>query len=169
MSRDGMARRRWGEVVALSAALAAATAGVASTQRDAGAATGQVTFREVSQASRGYEMPGESMLARGRVARSAAQAATVLRGWGLDTAATKSVNFARESVIVVLATYQPTGGYRARVSRVVVHGSDAVLTGTVSYEGGSVVAPSVTRPWVVVAVKRASLRLVRGNVKIRLR
>jgi hypothetical protein len=156
-------------VVALSVMLVVATAAVASSQRVAAAATGQVSFREVSQSSRGYEMPGESMLARGRVARSAAQAATLLRGWGVDTAATKSVNFARDSVIVVLAPYQPSGGYRARVSRVVVRGSDAELTGTVRYEGGSVAAPSITRPWVVVAVKRASLRRVRGNVKIRLR
>lgn len=165
MSRDGLARRRWVEVVALSATLAAATAG--STD-DRASARGTLPFREVTQGARGFEVPGESMLARGRVARSASQAAKALRAWGLDAAATKSVNFVRESAIVVLAPYQPTGGYRLRVSRVLVRGREAVLTGSVRYEGGETVAASIERPWVVIAVKRASASRVR-DVRIRLR
>jgi hypothetical protein len=169
MSRDRQARRRWVEVAALSAVLAATTAGLANTGDDASAASGAVAFREVTHASRGFDVPGESMLARGRVARSASQAATVLRAWGLDSAATKSVNFARESVIVVLAPYQPSGGYRARVARVLVRGREAVLTGSVRYEGAELATQSIERPWVMIAVKRASLKQVRTNVRIRLR
>jgi hypothetical protein len=169
LSRDGSSRRRWLQVAALSAALAAAAAGVASTEDDASAASGAVAFREVAQASRGFDVPGESMLARGRVARSASQAATVLRAWGLDSAAAKSVDFARESVIVVLAPYQSSGGYRARVTRVVVRGRQAVLTGSVRYEGSQLATQSIERPWVVIALKRASLKRVRANVRLVLR
>jgi hypothetical protein len=169
MSRDGRSKRRWVEVAALSAALAAATAAVASTGDDASAASGAVAFREVTHASRGSDVPGESPLARGRVARSASQAAAVLRSWGLDSGAAKSVDFGRESVIVVMAPSQPTGGYRARVSRVVVRGRQAVVTGSVRYEGGQLAPQSIERPWVVIALKRASLRGVRTNVRISLR
>jgi hypothetical protein len=139
------------------------------TEDDASAASGPVAFREVTQASRGFDMPGESTLALGRVARSASQTATVLRAWGLESASTKSVNFARESVIVMLAPSQPTGGYRARVSRVLVRGHEAVLTASVRYEGGQLATQSVERPWVMVAVKRSSVARVRRNVRIRLR
>jgi len=165
MSEAGPARRRWVGAVALIATLAVATA--ASTD-DHAAAAGPLPFREVSQGARGFEMPGESMLARGRVARSASQAAKALRAWGLDPTATKSVNFARESAIVVLAPYQPTGGYRARVSQVLVRGREAALTGSVRYEGGETAAASIERPWVVITVKRASLSRVR-DVRIKLR
>ena len=77
------------------------------------------------------------------------------------------MDFERESLIAVLAEYQPTGGYRARVSRVVVEGRQAVVTASVRYEGGELATQSIERPWVVVSLKRAALAGVRSEVRIR--
>jgi PrcB C-terminal len=144
-----------------------AAAGVCSTERYAAAASGRLAFHELMQGSRGSNLPGERMRADGRVLRSASQAARVLRAWGLHSRMPKSVDFERESLIVVLAEYQPTGGYRARVSRVVVEGRRAVVTASVRYEGGELATQSIERPWVVVSLKRAALAGVRSEVRIR--
>lgn len=169
VSLKRLARRRWEGVAALTATLLATVgvAGVNGTEGDAAAASGPVAFHEVMNGSRGFNLPGERMRAAGRVLRSASQAARVLRAWGLDARATKSVDFKRESLIVVLAEYQPTGGYRARVSRVVVRGRQAVVTAGVRYEGGELVTQSIERPWVVVSLKRSALAGVRSEVRIR--
>jgi len=169
MSRDGLAKRRWIATAALSATLAATAALVASSDDEASAATGTLKFREVTQGSRGFEVRGESAAASGRVARSASQAATVLRGWGVDSAATRSVDFARDSAILVMATYQQSGGYRARVSRVRMQGRQVMLTGSVRHEGGELATQSIERPWVLITVKRASLARASRNVRVQLR
>jgi hypothetical protein len=164
-----LARRGLACVVALSSALAV-TVGVAnSTAGDASAASGQVAFREVAEGSRASNLRGEHMHVGGRVLRNASQAAGVLRAWGLDRAATASVDFDRESAIVVLAQYQPTGGYRARVSRVVVRDGEAVVTASVRYGGGELATQSIERPWVVIALKRTALAGISRAVRIRLR
>jgi len=163
-----LAKQRWRGVAALTVALVAIM-GAGRTEGDASAASGRVAFQEVMQGSRGSNLAGERMRAGARVLRTRSQAARVLRAWGLDTGATKSVNFDRESLIVVLAEYQPTGGYRARISRVVVQGREAVVTGRVRYEGGEFATQSIERPWVVVALKRAALAGVRSEARIRLR
>jgi uncharacterized protein involved in type VI secretion and phage assembly len=169
ISLKRLAKRRWAGVAALIATLLATVgvAGVNATEGDAAAASGPLAFDEVMQGSRGSNLPGERMRARGRVLRNASQAGRVLRAWGLDARATKSVNFNRESLIVVLTEYQPSGGYRARISRVVVRGRQAVVTAGVRYEGGELVTQSIERPWVVVSLKRAALAGVRSEVRIR--
>jgi hypothetical protein len=167
MSLQRLVKGGWLGLATLSAAVAM-TAVSATTQDEASAASGTLAFHELTRGSRGFEMPGESTRARGQVVRSAAQAATLLRAWGLDGAAAKSVNFARENAIVALAAYQPTGGYRLRVSRVQVRGRDAVLTGRVRFEGGQLVTQSTERPWVVIAVKRTAVARVRRNVQVKL-
>ena len=136
----------------------------------AGAATagrGPVAFRELAFGSRGFNLPGEKKRDVGRVLRSAPQAAAVLRSWGLGTAPVRAVDFAHESLVVMLASYQPSGGYRVRVSRLVVRGREAVLTAGVRYEGGEYATSSLERPWVVVAVRRARVSAARGAVRIR--
>jgi hypothetical protein len=140
-----------------------------SAEGDASAASGRAPFREVMHGSRANNLTGEDMRAAGRVLRSAAQAHRVLRAWDLDLAAAKSVDFQRESLIVVLAAYQPTGSYRARVSGIAVRGGQAVVTASVRYEGGDIATQSVERPWVVIAVKRAALAGVRSEVRLQLR
>jgi hypothetical protein len=134
---------------------------------DATAASGNVAFSEIAQGTRDFNLPSESMSASARVLRSASQAARQLRAWGIDADAIAGVDFSRQSAIVFLAAYQPTGGYRARVSNVAVLGQRAVVTAQVRYEGGEVAAASITRPWVVVALKRSALSRVR-DVRIRL-
>lgn len=164
-----LATQGWRGVSALTVALVAIVGAAGSAEGDTSAATGRASFHEVTQGSRANNLPGESMRAGGRVLRDASQANRVLRAWDLDTAAAKSVDFRREALIVVLAEYQPTGGYRARVSGVAVHGRQAVVTTSVRYEGGDVATQSIERPWVVVALKRAALAGVRSEVRIRLR
>jgi PrcB C-terminal len=163
------AKRGSGGVAALTVTLLAivGAAGVAGIQRDASAASGRLAFRELMRGSRGSNLPGERMRAVGRVLRNASQAARVLRAWGLDSRMPKSVDFDRDSLVVVLDEYQPTGGYRARVSRVVVEGRQAVVTASVRYEGGELATQSIERPWVVVSLKRAALAGVRSEVRIR--
>ena len=172
ISLKRIAKHGWGGVAALTVALItlSALAGVAgSAESDASAATGRAAFREVMQGSRASNLPGENMRAAGRVLRSAAQAHRLLRAWDLDLAAVRSVDFQRETLIVVLAEYQPSGGYRARVSGVAVRGGQAVVTASVRYEGGDIATQSIERPWVVIAVKRAALAGVRSEVRLRLR
>jgi hypothetical protein len=134
--------------------------------RDATAASGNVTFDEVVRGTRDFNLPSESMSGSGRVLRSASQAARQLGAWGIDADVIDGIDFSRQSAIVFLAAYQPTGGYRAEISKVVVLGHRAVVTAQVRYEGGEVAAASITRPWVVVALKRSALARVR-DVRIR--
>lgn len=147
-----------------------AIAGLAgAAPRDASAADGGVLFHELTHGSRGAMLPGESKSSHGRVLRSALEAARVLRSWGLDASATKTVDFNRQSLIAVMTTWQPSGGYRARVWRTVVQGHEAVVTAGVRREGGEMSSSSLERPWVVIAVKRAALAGVGNEVRIRLR
>jgi hypothetical protein len=173
ISLKRIATQGWGGVAALTVALAALV-GTAGSAEGGGSATsgragGPVPFREVMQGARANNLPGENMRAAGRVLRGQAQAHRVLRAWDLDFAAAKSVDFKREALIVVLAEYQPTGGYRARVSGVAVRSGQAVVTASVRYGGGDIVTQSVERPWVVIAVKRAALAGVRSEVRLQLR
>lgn len=172
ISLKRIATHGWAGVAAVAVALLAlvAPAGMAGSEEgDASAAGGRAAFREVLHGSRANNLAGEDMRAAGRVLRSAAQARRVLRAWDLDLGAAKSVDFQRESLIVVLAAYQPTGSYRARVSGVAVRGGRAVVTAGVRYEGGDIATQSVERPWVVIAVKRAVLAGVRSDVRLQLR
>jgi len=150
----------------VSLLVAAGLAG--STPLAASAASGRVAFTQLMDGSRGANLPGEGMSAGVRLVRTAGQAARVLRAWGLDTAATKSVDFTRQNVFVVLAEYQPTGGYRARVSNVVVSGREAMVTASVRYEGGELATQSIERPWVAIAVRKSAVAKVR-DVRIRVR
>jgi hypothetical protein len=165
-----VAKRLVGHGRAVAAALAVALFAVvaAGTGGQATAASGSAAFSEVVQGSRDFNLPAERMSASGRVLRSASQAARQLRAWGIDANATAGVDFSRQSAIVFLAAYQPTGGYRARISKVVALGRQAVVTARVRYEGGDVAAASITRPWVVVALDRAALARVRSDVRLRL-
>ena len=79
------------------------------------------------------------------------------------------MNFARESAIVMLAAYQPTGGYRARITKIRALGRHAVVTASVRFEGGEVVASSIERPWVVVVAKRSALAAVGTHAQLLLR
>jgi hypothetical protein len=150
------------------AALAlAATGMVVAAAGSATAGSGQVTFRELTAGSRGANLPGERMADVGQVLRSASQATRRLRAWGLDPSAARAVDFRRKSLIAVLAEYHPSGGYRARVSRVVVRGRKVVVTARVRYEGGDFAVSDLERPWVVVAVDRAAVARVSGAVQVR--
>lgn len=164
-----IAKLRYAGVAALIVTLLALAGLVGPAQGAASAAGGGVMFHELTEGSRGAILPGERQSADGRVLRNASEAARVLRGWGLDSSATKAVDFSHESLIVVLATWQPSGGYRARVSRVVVQGRQAVVTAGVRREGGDFASSSLERPWVVVAVKRAAVAGVGSAVRLRLR
>lgn len=156
-------------VAALIVALLAMVGPASIARGDASAAGGGMLFHELTKGSRGAIMPGEPKGADGRVMRSASDATRVLGGWGLDAGATRSVDFRRDSLIVVLTPWQPSGGYRARVSRVVVQGRQAVVTAGVRREGDEFTSSSLMRPWVVVAVKRAAVAGVGNQVRIRLR
>jgi hypothetical protein len=163
-----MTKQGW-LVAALIFALLAIAGVAGRVAADASAASGNVDFHKLTEGSRAAILPGERLRTSGRVLRSAAEGTRVLRQWGLDTSVTKAVDFGRESLIVVLAQYQPTGGYRARVSRVVVHGRTAVVTAAVSDESGDdFVTQALTRPWVVVAVKRGAVANVSSEVQVRL-
>jgi hypothetical protein len=152
-------------IVLLVALALAAGAGAGA----AAAAGGRVAHREITAGSRGANLPGERLQALGRVLRSRAGAMRVLRAWGLDHEAVKGVDFRRQSLVVVLAPYEPTAGYRARVASVVVRGREAVVSTRVRFEAvGKLVAQDLERPWVVVAVRRASVAHVRDVPRIRL-
>jgi hypothetical protein len=164
-----MTKQGW-VVAGLILALIAIACVAGRTAGDASAASGGVIFHELTTGSRAANLPGERLRASGRVLRSASAATTVLRRWGLDASVTKTVDFDRESLIVVLTRYQPTGGYRARVSRVVVHGRTAVVTAGVRYVAGDdFVTQTLARPWVVVKVTRAAVAKVGSEVRLRLR
>lgn len=168
-----IATHGWAAVAALTVALVAMVGVAAGAEGNGSAASGPAggrpPFHEVMHGSRANNLPGEDMRAAGRVVRSAAQAQRVLRAWDLDLAAAKSVDFQREALIVVLAAYQPTGGYRARVSGVAVRGRQAVVTAGVRFEGGDIATQSIERPWVVIALKRAALAGVHSAVRLQLR
>ncbi len=132
-------------------------------------AAGKVAYHELTAGSRASNLRGEQMQAVGRVLRSRTAAVRALRGFGLDTTAAKNVNFTRKSLIVALAEYQPSGGWRARVSHVAVDGREAVVTLGVRYEGGDVAVSDIERPWVVVAVDRDDVAGVRSTARIRRR
>jgi hypothetical protein len=132
----------------------------------ASAADGRVAFAEVTSGSRAANLPGERMDDVATVLRTASGARSRLRAWGLSTAAVRRVDFRRKSLIVMLAEYQPSGGFRARVSRVVVRGRTATVTAAVRYEGGDVAVSDLERPWVVVAVDRRAVADVRREVRI---
>jgi hypothetical protein len=154
--------------VAVVALVALVAGGGAIAGGEATATSGNVAFSEVVHGTRDFDLPSESMSASGRVLHSASQAAKQLDVWGIDTEAVDSIDFSRQSAIVFLASYQPTGAYRARISKVVALGQRATVTVRVRYEGGETAAASATRPWVVVALKRSALARVR-DVRIRLR
>jgi len=137
--------------------------------QNASAASGSVAFSEALHGSRGFNLPDEREAASARVLRSASQAKRQLRSRGIDPAAVEKVNFARESAIVLLAAYQPTGGYRARITKIRALGRQAVVTASVRFEGGEVVASSIERPWVVVVVKRSALAGVGTDARLLLR
>jgi hypothetical protein len=140
-----------------------ATAGAAS------ASGGRIAFREVAFASRGFNIMGEDKASCGRVLRTAAEATRLLRSWGLPTTVVKSTDFSRTSLVAVIAPYEPSSGYRARVARVDVYGHGAVITGAVGYEGGEMSSSSLERPWVVLAVSRSALAGVRRDAHVRLK
>jgi hypothetical protein len=151
-------------IVLLVAMAIAAGTGAAS------AAGGRVAHHEITAGSRGANLPGERLRDVGRVLRSRAEATRVLGKWGLDRAAVKGIDFKRRSLIVVLADYRPSAGYRASVASVVVRGSEAVVTADVRFEAaGKLVAQDLERPWVVVSVKRADVARVRREVRVRTR
>jgi hypothetical protein len=156
---------RGARLLALTIALIAAAA-VTST---ASAGSGQVTFRELTSGSRAANLPGERKQDVGQVLRSASEATSQLREWGLDTAAVRSVDFSRKSVVAVLADYASSGGYRTRVSRVIVRDGRAVVTADVRYEGGDFAVSDLERPWVLVAVDRRAVARVRDDVLVRRR
>jgi hypothetical protein len=143
-------------------ALAAAVGG-------ASAATGRVAYHELTSGSRGSNLPGERLQDVARVLRSRGEATRVLHAWGLDAAAVRDVDFSRQSLVAVLASYQPSAGYRARVADVTVRGREAIVTTGVRYEGGDIAASDLERPWVVVAVKRSELAGVRSAARVRRR
>ena len=147
--------------MALAVALALALAALA-----AAAAGRSITFRELDAGSRAAITPGEPEHDAAAVLRSAAGARKRLRAWGLDTAAVGRVDFRRKSLVVVLADYQPSGGYRARVSRIVVDGARATVSAKVRREGGDFTTADLERPWVVVAVGRRAVANVRGAVRV---
>ena len=163
-TRAGRAGTRSAALLALLAVLAAVAALLAASV--AGAADGRVAFREVTSGARAANLPGERMDDVATVLRTAAGARRRLRDWGLDTTAARRVDFRRKSLIVMLAEYQPSSGFRARVQRVAVRGRRATLTAGVRYEGGDVAASVLERPWVVVAVDRRAVARVRGEVRI---
>ena len=169
ISVNRLATHGWGVVTALTVALVAIVGIAGSADGYTSTATGRASFRELTQGSRANNLAGEDMRAGGRVLRNASEANRVLRAWDLYTAVAKSVDFRREALIVVLAEYQPTGGYRARISDVVVRGRQAVVTAGVRYEGGELATQSIERPWVVIALKRAALEGARNEVRVRVR
>ena len=153
--------------IVLLLTIAIAIAGGAGAASAAGA---RVAHHEITAGSRGANLPGERLQDVGRVLRSRAGATRVLGKWGLDRAAVKGVDFKRRSLIVVLANYRPSAGYRASVASVVVRGGEAVVTADVRFEAaGKLVAQDLERPWVVVSVKRADVARVRPEVRVRTR
>jgi hypothetical protein len=102
-----------------------------------------------------------------RIVRDAQAARTLLRTWDIDPARTRvgAVDFARRSVIVLLAGFRPTAGYRARVLTADLAGGMATVTAAVIRPRG-LVADVVARPWVVVSVPRAAVARARPEVRV---
>ena len=170
MGHKRLVRHGCSGVAALVAALIVLIAIAGRFGADASAAAGSVAFSEALQGSRGFNLPNEREAASARVLRSASQAARQLRAWGIEPAATAKVDWSRQSAVVLLAAYQPTGGYRARITKITALGRQVVVSASVRFEGGEVVASSIERPWVVVVVKRSALAGVRGSdARLRLR
>jgi hypothetical protein len=153
------ARRTFLALVAVVLTVGAAGVAAASTS---------VTFRALDAGSRAAITPGEPKGDSALVLRTATGARKRLRAWGLGTAAVRGVDFRHKSLVVLLAAYQPSGGYRARVSRIAVDGARATVTATVRHEGDFSTA-DLERPWVIVAVRRHAVATARGAVRVVLR
>ncbi len=173
MALFALVKRNAALVLALAVGLgltsAAAVGAAPGPSASSGSGGGWVAFRETGEGTRAFNLPGEPRGTVGRVLRSGPESYRVLRELGVDRATTKALNWRRESAVVVLSAWVPTGGYRARVERIDVHGHEAVVNARVRYEGGDVATQSLERPWVVIAVKRSALAGVRNDVKVRLR
>jgi hypothetical protein len=154
-------------IVATCAAAGIASAGAGSNEPAAHRAGG-LAFHEVDHGRKPGS--GSADRARGRVLRSAAAAAQVLRDWGLDSAirAVGTVDFERESLIVVLGASQPSTSYRLRVSRVLVRDRHAVVSATVRRPAG-IDGQAITQPYALVALARGSLAHVDGRVTVHVR
>jgi hypothetical protein len=158
-----LVRHGCSSAAALAVAFAVAVGVFDRSSGEATAASGGVTFSEVGQGTRDFNLASEPERGSAVVLRSRSQATRRLRAWGIDAGATDGIDFSRQSAIVFLAAYQPSGGFRARISKVAALGGKAVVTASVRYEGGEVAAASITRPWVVIAVTRAALARVHGS------
>lgn len=160
--------RRASTSLAALAAVAAVALLLAGAPWPAARAAGAVAFREIDHGTRpgsgGYEPP------RGRVLRTQAGAARVLRGWGLDraVAAARSVDFGARSVLVALDGSRPSTGYRLRVVRVDVRNRRALVTVTVRRPDG-IDGQAISRPYAVVSVPRRALAGATRGVVVRLR
>jgi hypothetical protein len=150
-------------------ALAAVCITLPALAASASATSGRVAHREVASGARAAIMPGEPKGDAARVLRSKAAAARVLRAWGVPPGKATAIDFRRKSLIVVLAEYQPHAGFRAHVSHVSVKGRQATVTAGVRDESGELSSSVLERPWVVVAVNRASVADVRGEARVRRR
>ena len=172
----GAPRRRYSRVtvrrastsLAASAAIAAAALLAAGNRWPAAHAAGGVAFREIDHGTRPGSGERESL--RGRVLRTEAGAARVLRGWGLERAiaAAGSVDFAERSVVVALDASRPSTGYRLRVVRIDVRNRRALVTVTVRRPDG-IDGQVISRPYAVVSVPRRSLAGATRGVAVRLR
>jgi hypothetical protein len=102
-----------------------------------------------------------------RIVRDAQAARTLLQTWDIDPARTRvgAVDFTRRAVIVLLAGFRPTAGYRARVLATDLAGGTATVTAAVTRPRG-LVADVVARPWVVVSVPRAAVARARPEVRV---
>jgi hypothetical protein len=140
----------------------------------AGAAAGGagVPFHELAsgRVSAVAQDEGAAAGAQGRVLRSRAGAAKVLRAWGMDmaVASLSDVHFDRSAVVAVLAPERPSSGFRARVSRVSLAGALLTVHATIRRPDGITDLQTISRPWVVVTVARSAVAGARSVARVRL-
>ena len=136
---------------------------------DADGAAASMTLRHKVVTSGAIADQGQGGVARGRLVRSKAGAARVLRAWDLERAipAANRVDFARKSLVIVLGGSVPDSAHRLAVRRVSVASRRVSVRADVPRREGAIGATVISRPYTLVAVDRDDVAGASATVSVR--
>lgn len=112
---------------------------------------------------------GNGGSARADLVRSATAAQKLLRSWNMQRAAgaARRVDYQRRSLIVVLGAGAPDTAYRLRARRVVVRDGRLDVRLDLLRDKDKLGGQSLSRPYVLLSVKRDAVSKVRGTARVR--
>jgi hypothetical protein len=107
---------------------------------------------------------------RGRLVRDRAGAARILRAWDLERAlpAARSLDYARKSLIIVLAGSVPDTAYSLAVRRVSIRSQRIEVQAAVRRPAGAVGGMAISRPYALLSVDRDDAAGADGTVSVRI-